>query len=858
MQKPVTNESKNDIKSVACCDRGNDIAENPPSSYRYTLLTRKLVATLLIILAPILLILASSATSAIAQTPTPTSTPSLWLECVYGSYSTSGSSQHGWADGFITYTSDMTGVYNSFDTWNLPPGSAGDLRSGGCGSGQNIVIYPVGEGTNNPVACCDRVGGSACATLGYSSTYQGDINGGWTSGIINGGHAFDQPGASWSSHVCAIHYSVAPTSTTPTPTPTPAGLPYCYNADPSMDNRDAWTVGGDVVFAGGSAWFGPGASVSQDVYLPEGNYVLRVAHQKVSGEGETGLMGGEWAGQGGIGVVYQSWNTFASPIESTGGSGTLEVLYSNESDGVMEVDHICIGLGAGQPITTPVPTVTPTVTPTPTPPSQQPVPTCGAFPGYPSPWYDVSGWLQWIGLVIYWLWCQLSVILTMIYNAIVALYNILAAIVADILEAIQDALEWLWTTYLEAMLQSIVDAIGGIVSGITSLFQDVIDAILAFLADPWTVIEAFFQSVIDAVLAFLADPFGVLTAWFESLWTNTIAPFLTDLIDALGLDGLIEWWNTNILPIINDMATYSENAIEWMEYYAGTLINNVIGQVNLLVCSFTYYGNVFTGWVTTIGPWIAYHVTVLGNQIIELSGLLWNAMQSFWNIIRQGFDWFTQAVPLTGSWIGYYLTVLGNEIKELAGVLWNYMIPSGDMLADLWNWFTAAVPMIGSWVGYYVTVLVGNTTIEFAGLLYYLITALWEWFVQWFIDTVSFLVSWISAILVTIPGGKLLYDILNAIGYLWSKFVQIWDAAYGLFANMWYILTQLTMILLNGINNPNIDLLIEIEESPLWYGIQLVNDVLAETPYEYFGIIACVILIIRFAIWFLEEVSGEA
>ena len=169
-----------------------------------------LIAALVTLGAMLIVSAALTNQSALAQTPTPT--PTYWIDCVAGYYYTDGNGQHGWLDGQISYTSDLTGVINSFDSWNLPPNSAADLRSGGCSDGQYVVIHPPGEGLIQPAKCCDYTGGTACAQFGYEYL-AGGINPAIVDGVFNGGHTWDQPGAWWNSHVCVIHYSPPPTLT---------------------------------------------------------------------------------------------------------------------------------------------------------------------------------------------------------------------------------------------------------------------------------------------------------------------------------------------------------------------------------------------------------------------------------------------------------------------------------------------------------------------------------------------------------------------------------------------------------------------------------------------------------------------
>ena len=169
-----------------------------------------LIAALVTLSAMLIVSAALTNQSALAQTPTPT--PTYWIDCVAGYYYTDGNGQHGWLDGQISYMSDLTGVINSFDSWNLPTNSAADLRSGGCSNGEYVVIHPLGEGLIQPTVCCDYTGGTACAQFGYDYL-AGGINPAIVDGIFNGGHTFDQPGAWWNSHVCVIHYSPPPTLT---------------------------------------------------------------------------------------------------------------------------------------------------------------------------------------------------------------------------------------------------------------------------------------------------------------------------------------------------------------------------------------------------------------------------------------------------------------------------------------------------------------------------------------------------------------------------------------------------------------------------------------------------------------------
>jgi len=169
-----------------------------------------LIAALVTLGAMLIVSAALTNQSALAQTPTPT--PTYWIDCVAGYYYTDGNGQHGWLDGQISYTSDLTGVINSFDSWNLPTNSAADLRSGGCSNGEYVVIHPLGEGLIQPAKCCDYTGGTACAQFGYEYL-AGGINPAIVDGVFNGGHTWDQPGAWWNSHVCVIHYSPPPTLT---------------------------------------------------------------------------------------------------------------------------------------------------------------------------------------------------------------------------------------------------------------------------------------------------------------------------------------------------------------------------------------------------------------------------------------------------------------------------------------------------------------------------------------------------------------------------------------------------------------------------------------------------------------------
>jgi len=172
-----------------------------------------LIAALVTLSAMLIVSAALTNQSALAQTPTPT--PTYWIDCVAGYYYTdnNGGNPHAWADGAISYTSDLTGVIDSFDSWGLPADSAGDLRSGGCGN--YAMIHGPGSGDPDiPVVCCGNL--AACIAMGYGSEYSGDINHGIEDpgvGIVNGGMAFDKTGAWWNSHVCVIHYSPPPTLT---------------------------------------------------------------------------------------------------------------------------------------------------------------------------------------------------------------------------------------------------------------------------------------------------------------------------------------------------------------------------------------------------------------------------------------------------------------------------------------------------------------------------------------------------------------------------------------------------------------------------------------------------------------------
>jgi len=164
-----------------------------------------LIAALIMLSAMLIVSAALTDQSAVAQTPTPT--PIYWIDCVAGYYYTDGNGQHSWQEGAgIAYTSDLTGVINVFDSWNLPSGAGADMSMGGCNDADYAMIHGPGGETDYPVKCCDRIGGAACTAMGYS--YDGVINEAIIeNGIANGGTAFDKPGAWWNSHACVIHYS---------------------------------------------------------------------------------------------------------------------------------------------------------------------------------------------------------------------------------------------------------------------------------------------------------------------------------------------------------------------------------------------------------------------------------------------------------------------------------------------------------------------------------------------------------------------------------------------------------------------------------------------------------------------------
>jgi len=279
---------------------------------------------------------AVTAQPAIAQTPTPT----FWLECVMGYYTTDGSSQHAWTDGpIISYTSDITGVINSFDSWSLPSGSASDMRAGGCAWMSEPVIHPPGEGTIDPVKCCDYGGGAACNAIGYD--YAGGINESiHENGIVNGGYAWDKPGAWWNSHVCAIHYSPPPT----------VPVPECGTGEITDTHfiSNSWTPSGAFWYYSFYA-INPGGTVSK-----MGRFIDQYGEEQYGGEYLVNII----ARSAITGVLNISAGGAATPITVTGsssfheysgtltmvgdGSGYTPVVMANASGALITVDRICL------------------------------------------------------------------------------------------------------------------------------------------------------------------------------------------------------------------------------------------------------------------------------------------------------------------------------------------------------------------------------------------------------------------------------------------------------------------------------------------------------------------------------------
>jgi TP901 family phage tail tape measure protein len=308
-----------------------------------------------------------------------------------------------------------------------------------------------------------------------------------------------------------------------------------------------------------------------------------------------------------------------------------------------------------------------------------------------------------IGKAIENLWKFMKPFLLLIAGGILAVIEVAASIISELIDPLFDLIGDLWTGVIK-VVRGVVEVITGIINGDFQMIIDGVQDILSGLWDiiwgvfkagvrlVWNVVEGFVQGVIDFFV----------WLWDELVGHSIVPDIINGILDWFGkLGDLADWvWDNVLKPVYDFFVDAYDDVIDSVSgWWAG--IKDAWGNIKSNVKQW-WLDNVWTPIATGIGNWWA-------NRLVVWAGW-WADIKQAWNNITSKQWWLDNVwTPITngiGTWWANRLADWATwwaDIKQawnnITSKTWWHDNVWAPIAAGIAEWWGNRLVAFGKWWG---------------------------------------------------------------------------------------------------------------------------------------------------------------